>query len=282
MLDELSIRRSCGWKARSRSTGQRDSCRGLGPAREALGRGGPPASRSAGDARFAGPAHVDAGLQPALRLDQSGRTAGAGSHVALAGRTTGPATAARDDRGGTGRTGCTRGHGRATGRSPRPGRRCAGVHGSPQRSSPPHDPGKARPHCRSTRPARVRAAAARRAVRSLAGRSRPKSKPSGSPILSATTARTSLDEIRQGLGLVSETLFEVVRGVYRDLEASLERTFADFQGRVPSLLRFGTWIGGDRDGNPHVTPEVTSEAVRMHQESCWRTISSGSRNWAGG
>ncbi len=74
------------------------------------------------------------------------------------------------------------------------------------------------------------------------------------------------DEIRQGLGMVSDTLFEVVTRIYRNLDASLARTFPDFKGRVPSLLRFGTWIGGDRDGNPHVTPEVTCEAVRMQQE----------------
>ena len=74
------------------------------------------------------------------------------------------------------------------------------------------------------------------------------------------------DEIRQGLGMVSETLFEVVTRLYRNFEGSLARTFPDFKGRVPSLLRFGTWIGGDRDGNPHVTPEVTAEAVRMQQE----------------
>ena len=76
-----------------------------------------------------------------------------------------------------------------------------------------------------------------------------------------------IDEIRHGLGLVSETLFEVVPRVYRNLEGALRRTFPELTGEVPSLLRFGTWIGGDRDGNRYVTSEVTRDAVRLHQET---------------
>ncbi|MES1213005.1 MAG: phosphoenolpyruvate carboxylase, partial [Singulisphaera sp.] len=78
---------------------------------------------------------------------------------------------------------------------------------------------------------------------------------------------TVLDEIRHGLGLVSDTLFEIVPRVYRDFEEALARTFPDERIPLPPLLRFGSWIGGDRDGNPHVTPQVTREAVRLHQET---------------
>ena len=35
----------------------------------------------------------------------------------------------------------------------------------------------------------------------------------------------------------------------------------------PSFIKFGSWIGGDRDGNPFVTPEITKEAVYMHAET---------------
>ncbi len=41
---------------------------------------------------------------------------------------------------------------------------------------------------------------------------------------------------------------------------------ADSGIRVPSFIRFGSWIGGDRDGNPFVKPETTELAVRMHHE----------------
>src|SRR5262245_59540656 len=79
-----------------------------------------------------------------------------------------------------------------------------------------------------------------------------------------------LDEVRQGLEVVEGTLFEVVPHVYRELEDALRRVYpesAEGKSRkpVPPLLRFGSWIGGDRDGNPNVTHKVTAEAVRLHQ-----------------
>ncbi len=78
---------------------------------------------------------------------------------------------------------------------------------------------------------------------------------------------TVIDEIRHGLGLVSDTLFEIVPRLYRGMEGALGRVFADHGETLPTLVRFGTWIGGDRDGNPYVTPQVTQDAVRLHQET---------------
>ncbi len=79
-----------------------------------------------------------------------------------------------------------------------------------------------------------------------------------------------LDEVRHGLSLVSGTLFAIVPRVYRDLEAALGRTYPERSWSVPSLLRFGSWIGGDRDGNPHVTADVTRAAVGLHQQTILR------------
>jgi len=78
---------------------------------------------------------------------------------------------------------------------------------------------------------------------------------------------TVLDEVRQGLEVVENSLFEVVPRLYRSLETALKTVFPDQEWQVPSLLRFGSWIGGDRDGNPNVTHDVTVDAVRLHQET---------------
>ncbi len=76
-----------------------------------------------------------------------------------------------------------------------------------------------------------------------------------------------IDEVRQGLYFFRESLFEAVPLVYRFLEKAVRRVYGANHGiRVPSVIRFGSWIGGDRDGNPFVTPETTELAVRMHGE----------------
>ncbi|OOG23774.1 phosphoenolpyruvate carboxylase [Thioalkalivibrio denitrificans] len=76
------------------------------------------------------------------------------------------------------------------------------------------------------------------------------------------------DEIKYGLFYFEESLFQAVPITYRLLEKALRRTYgADESGnpriRVPSFLRFGSWIGGDRDGNPYVTPAITELACRL-------------------
>lgn len=75
------------------------------------------------------------------------------------------------------------------------------------------------------------------------------------------------DEVSQGLYFFRESLFEAVPEVYRYLERAVRRAYGPESGvRVPSFIRFGSWIGGDRDGNPFVKPETTELAVRMHHE----------------
>lgn len=80
-----------------------------------------------------------------------------------------------------------------------------------------------------------------------------------------------LDEIKYGLFYYEESLFTAVPLTYRLLEKAIRRTYGTDEAgrpnvRIPSLLRFGSWIGGDRDGNPYVTPAVTERACRLAME----------------
>jgi len=79
------------------------------------------------------------------------------------------------------------------------------------------------------------------------------------------------DEIKLGLHYAQESLFKAVPRVYRDLETSLLENYGmDEKGEpaisVPSYLRFGSWIGGDRDGNPFVKPDTTRMALFMQAQ----------------
>ncbi|CAN5226774.1 phosphoenolpyruvate carboxylase [soil metagenome] len=91
----------------------------------------------------------------------------------------------------------------------------------------------------------------------------------GSDELRAVTT-TVLDEVRAGLIYFSSTLAEVVPEVYRDLESTIRATYPDSDVPVPPLLSFGSWIGGDRDGNPNVTPQMTASALALMKDSCLR------------
>jgi phosphoenolpyruvate carboxylase len=74
---------------------------------------------------------------------------------------------------------------------------------------------------------------------------------------------TPLDEVRTGLVYFHSTLLEVVPRLYRELEDAVEDAHPGAGIVVPPLLTFGSWIGGDRDGNPNVTPAVTQEALAL-------------------
>jgi phosphoenolpyruvate carboxylase len=79
---------------------------------------------------------------------------------------------------------------------------------------------------------------------------------------------TVLDEVRAGLIYFTSTLADVVPTIYRDLEATIAECYPADQIDVPPLLTFGSWMGGDRDGNPFVTPAMTADALAIMQETC--------------
>ncbi|MDX6705000.1 MAG: phosphoenolpyruvate carboxylase [Solirubrobacteraceae bacterium] len=83
---------------------------------------------------------------------------------------------------------------------------------------------------------------------------------------------TVLDEVRGGLIYFTSTLAEVVPTVYRDLEAAISDTYPEAGITVPPLLSFGSWMGGDRDGNPFVTPAMTADTLELMKSTCLRHL----------
>ncbi|HLL50027.1 MAG TPA: phosphoenolpyruvate carboxylase, partial [Thermomicrobiales bacterium] len=75
------------------------------------------------------------------------------------------------------------------------------------------------------------------------------------------TELTVLDEVRTSLVYLVSTFADVLPALYRDLEDAISEAYPGVSIDVPPLLVPGTWIGGDRDGNPNVTAPITSQAL---------------------
>ena len=69
-----------------------------------------------------------------------------------------------------------------------------------------------------------------------------------------------LEEVEVGLYFAT-TLWEAAPNIFGELTRALEKTYPDAAFRLPPFLDFGSWIGGDRDGNPHVSSRVTMETL---------------------
>jgi len=76
---------------------------------------------------------------------------------------------------------------------------------------------------------------------------------------------TVYDEIKMGLDYYDVSIFETLPSLYREISEALKASY-DLEiepQALPQVLMFGSWIGGDRDGNPFVTPQVTRDAVQL-------------------
>ena len=80
-----------------------------------------------------------------------------------------------------------------------------------------------------------------------------------------TVKLTVYDEIKNGLEFYRYTFLAEIPKIYSYLEKQIEERF-NKDIRIPPVLRVGSWIGGDRDGNPFVTHEVMLSAVQQHSE----------------
>ncbi|MFQ5525352.1 MAG: phosphoenolpyruvate carboxylase [Thermoanaerobaculia bacterium] len=79
-----------------------------------------------------------------------------------------------------------------------------------------------------------------------------------------------LDEVKSALYYFRRSLLDAVPRLHGDLERALETYFEDDcsvaeRRPIGPVVRFRSWIGGDRDGNPLVTPEVTRETYRLQE-----------------
>nr|WP_239063193.1 phosphoenolpyruvate carboxylase [Streptomyces sp. SID13031] len=88
-----------------------------------------------------------------------------------------------------------------------------------------------------------------------------------------TSRPTPLDEVRSAMAVFEETLFDVVANVYRRLDDALAGESAGVkQPVVAPFVRLGSWIGGDRDGNPNVTAAITREAMQIQADHVLRAL----------
>ena len=76
---------------------------------------------------------------------------------------------------------------------------------------------------------------------------------------------TVYDEVKMGLDYYDVSIFATLPSLYREIAEALRAAYGlEIEAHeLPQVLRFGSWIGGDRDGNPFVTPEVTRDAIRL-------------------
>lgn len=76
---------------------------------------------------------------------------------------------------------------------------------------------------------------------------------------------TVYDEIKMGLDYYDVSIFATLPTLYREIAEALRAAYGlELEAHaLPQMLQFGSWIGGDRDGNPFVTPEVTRDAIRL-------------------
>ena len=81
------------------------------------------------------------------------------------------------------------------------------------------------------------------------------------------------DEVRAVMQVFDQTLFHAVPRLYRSVESVISNGDAGRrEPAVPAFLRFGSWVGGDRDGNPFVTAEVTRQTAAIQADHALRAL----------
>jgi phosphoenolpyruvate carboxylase len=78
------------------------------------------------------------------------------------------------------------------------------------------------------------------------------------------------DEVRNGLYFFEQTILKAVPWLHDDMREALAQSYPDHSFEIPPFLKYRSWVGGDRDGNPNVTPEVTWRTLLSHKELALR------------
>ena len=72
-----------------------------------------------------------------------------------------------------------------------------------------------------------------------------------------------LDEVKNGITYFKETFFTELPRLYIQVAQQLHARYPDQDWALPPFFRIGSWIGGDRDGNPFVTADILGETLRL-------------------
>ncbi len=68
------------------------------------------------------------------------------------------------------------------------------------------------------------------------------------------------DEVQYGMYFCSTSIWETIPEIYADIRRAL-KSYYNYEGPIPQVLQYRSWIGGDRDGNPNVTSKLTRQTV---------------------
>jgi phosphoenolpyruvate carboxylase len=80
------------------------------------------------------------------------------------------------------------------------------------------------------------------------------------------------DEVDYGLYFLTSTIMDVTVELHCELRTLLEQHLPEEDWTdLPGIVQYASWVGGDRDGNPFVTPQTTLDAIEMQREAA-RTI----------
>jgi len=83
---------------------------------------------------------------------------------------------------------------------------------------------------------------------------------------------TVLDEVDNALYYFDRTILRVVSWIQRDVEHSWQTNFNSPPPDLGNLITYRSWVGGDRDGNPSVTPKITTETINRHRNLFQNTV----------